>query len=179
MTTNRIINRKRLLEGRVFDVDQYDLRESDGRIVTRQVVIHGGSVVVLPVLEGERIVMIRNHRFAVDKQLWELCAGTLEEGEDPLLCAGRELIEETGYQAARITPLGGFYACPGFSTEYLHTFLATDLTHVGQDLDETEQIEVEVLAVDRVLEMIRTGQVMDAKTIATVLYWNTFLRTVS
>lgn len=174
MRTDRILKRKRLLEGKVFDVDRVVLREPDGGLVERQVVVHGGSVVVLPLLGDGRVVMIRNSRFAVGEALWELCAGTLEEGEDPARCAARELVEETGYEAARVDPLCGFYSCPGFCTEYLHCFLATGLRHVGQSLDETEKIEVHPLEIGRVLEMIRTGEVVDSKTIAAVLYWLAF-----
>ena len=129
---------------------------------------------VLPVTDDGRILLIRNDRFAIGQTLWELCAGTLEPGEEPARCAARELVEETGYRAASLDPLCGFYTCPGFCTEYLHCFLAAGLEHVGQSLDEGEKIEVEALPAPRVMEMIRSGQVRDAKTIATMLYWWTF-----
>jgi ADP-ribose pyrophosphatase len=168
---DRIIERERIIEARVFDVDRVVLAEGG----ERQVVVHGGSVVVLPILDDGRIVLIRNDRFAVGSVLWELCAGTLEDGEEPLAAAGRELVEETGYQAARIEPLCGFYTCPGFCTEYLHCFLATGLRHIGQKLDSGEKIEVQALPPPRVLGMIRAAEICDGKTIAAVLHWWTFV----
>lgn len=176
MKTERIISRRRVFEGAVFDLDEVHLREADGSTRTRQVVVHGGSVVVLAVLDDGRVVMIRNNRFAVGKPLWELCAGTLEEGEEPVVCAARELIEETGYEAAKIERLCGFYSCPGLCTEYLHCFLATGLNHVGQSLDETEQIEVHAMEPERVMEMVRSGEIEDAKTISALMYWWVFRR---
>lgn len=170
MSQGRVIQRRRVYEGAVFDLDEVLLREADGSARTRQVVVHGGSVVVLPVMEDGRVVMIRNHRFAIGKPLWELCAGTLEEGEDPAACAARELIEETGYRAAKIEKLCGFYSCPGLCTEYLHGFVATGLVHVGQALDETEQIEVHAMEPQRVRQMLRSGEIEDAKTMAALMY---------
>jgi len=164
------IDRQRVLKSKVFELDRVVLRGGG----ERHVVVHGGSVVVLPVTGDGRIVLIRNDRFAIGQTLWELCAGTLEPGEEPARCAARELVEETGYQAGSLDPLCGYYTCPGFCTEYLHCFLAAGLEHVGQSLDEGEKIEVEALPAPRVMEMIRSGQVRDAKTIATVLYWWTF-----
>jgi ADP-ribose pyrophosphatase len=165
-----ILDRQRVLEAKVFDVDRVCM--SGG--VERHVIVHGGSVVVLPVDDEGRIIMIRNDRFAIGQTLWELCAGTLEKGEEPAACAARELIEETGHTARRLQPLCGFYTSPGFCTEYLHCFLATGLQRVGQSLDAGEKIVVESVPVSRVLEMIRRGDIADAKTIATLLYWWTF-----
>ena len=160
----------------MFDVDRVMLREPDGRSLERHVVVHGGSVVVLPVLDDGRVVLIRNERFAIGKELWELCAGTLEDGENPAVAAGRELIEETGYRAARLEPLCGFYTCPGFCTEYLHCFLATGLIHMGQSLDETERIEPVAVDAAEAVRMVHDKRIVDAKTIAALLYWWTFVR---
>lgn len=140
----------------------------------REAVVHPGAAVILPLFDDGSVAMIRNVRFAVDETLWELPAGTLEPDEDPAVCAARELTEETGYRAERIDKLTEFYSSPGICTERMHAYLARGLTHVGQDLDATEQIEVEVIAWDRTMQMVQAGEVRDGKTIAALLYWHTF-----
>jgi ADP-ribose pyrophosphatase len=145
-----------------------------GRVRQREVVLHPGAVIILPVLPDGRIVLIRNRRHTVDEVLLELPAGTLERDEtgkteDPVGCAARELIEETGYRAGRLEGLGWFYTSPGILTEKMWAFVATELAPGRQELEETEQIEVEVLEKDAVLRFIRENRIVDAKTIATVL----------
>jgi ADP-ribose pyrophosphatase len=164
-----------LLQGVKFDVELRRVPTHDGGTATREVVVHPGAVVVLPLLDDGRVVLIRNHRFAIDETLWELCAGTLEPGEQPAATAARELVEETGYEAARMDPLTTFYTSPGICTERMYAFLATGLTEVGQRLEATERIEVEHRSLAEVLEMIRSGEVRDGKSIATVLYYEAFI----
>jgi ADP-ribose pyrophosphatase len=137
--------------------------------VDREVVRHPGAVCIVPVLDDGRIVMIRNFRNAPEELVWEVCAGTLEKDEEPAACAGRELIEETGYKAATITGLGWFYTTPGLTDERMHAFIATGLTHVGQALEEDESIRVEPLPAARVLGMIDSGELRDGKSIAAIL----------
>ncbi len=141
------------------------------QIGKREVVIHPGAVVILPLLDKDTILMIRNERFAVDETLWELPAGTLEPEEHPQATAERELVEETGYSAGNIEFLTSFYTTPGFCNERMFAYVAKDLTFVGQDLDEGESITVEKLPRNTVLQMIRTGEIHDAKTIATILFY--------
>jgi ADP-ribose pyrophosphatase len=144
----------------------------DGSQTERLFVIHWGSVVMIPITEAGEIVLIRNRRHGVNETLWELCAGTLDRGEPPEVGALRELREETGYQAEQLEPIGGFYGAPGFSTEYLHVFIATGLSEVGQELDPTEEITPVSLSLDRVRAMVRgTGleeseRIRDSKTLA-------------
>ena len=137
-----------------------------GGTAQRELVVHPGAAVILPLTGDGGVVMIRNYRFAVGRELWELPAGTLEPPELPADCAARELREETGYQAGRIEPLGQYYSSPGFCTELVHAFVAEDLTHVGQELDAGERIRVERVEVRRVEEMMRGGEIADAKSIA-------------
>lgn len=165
-----------LFRGVRFDVQRREVPVRGGDTAVREVVVHPGAVVVLPLLDDGRIVMIRNHRFAVEETLWELCAGTLEDGESPLETAGRELVEETGYRAERIEPMTTFYTSPGICTERMHAYIATGLTQVGQDLEDTEKIEVEAVTRDRALDMIEQGEIRDGKTIATLLFYHAFLR---
>jgi len=167
-----------LLQGRRFNVKKVSYPRASGGAVDREVVVPADAVVILPLLrtdEGEeKIVLIRNHRFAVDRSLWEIPAGTLEPGEDPQACAARELTEETGYEAASLRRLTTFFTSPGFCTERMTAFTATGLRYRGQDLDETERIEVELRSRDDTLAMIRSNEIEDAKTIATLLFHQTF-----
>jgi len=165
---------EKLFRGVKFDVELRDVPTRDGQTARREVVVHPGAVVVLPLLDGDRVVLIRNHRFSIDETLWELCAGTLEPGEEPAATAARELVEETGYGAARIEPLTTFYTSPGICTERMYAFVATGLTEVGQRLEATERIEVEIRPLPTVLEMVRTGEIQDGKSIATLLYYVAF-----
>ncbi|MCA9310735.1 MAG: NUDIX hydrolase, partial [Phycisphaerales bacterium] len=134
----------------------------------REIVRHPGAVAILPVLEGEtrRVVMIRNYRPSVGASIWELPAGTLEPGEEPAGAAARELIEETGYRAARLRPLCRLLTSPGLTDEEMHIYFATGLEHVGQNLDEGEHIEVEPVTIDAVRRMVTDGSIRDGKSLA-------------
>lgn len=162
--------------GARFEVAELALTGRDGGTVQRQVVRPNDAVVILPMLDRDTVILIRNRRFAVDQTLWELPAGTLEAGEDPQATAERELIEESGYRAGQMERLTAFFPTPGFCTERLTAYRATRLTEVGQSLDETEEIEVHRLKWPKVLDMIRQGEIQDAKTIATVLFHDRFGR---
>ena len=149
-----------------FAVERRDVRLQDGRLVQREVIVHPGAVVILPILADGSIVLIRNYRFAAEDTLLELPAGTLEAGEDPQDCAARELEEETGYRAEQIEPLGEFFTSPGILSERMRAYLATGLSEVGQNLDDTEEIEVEIMRPDKIRQLIVDGQLIDGKTIA-------------
>lgn len=170
MTENETI--ETVFRGVKFDVERRRVPTGDGGTALREVVLHPGAVVVLPILDDGRIVMIRNHRFAVEETLWELCAGTLEEGESPAETAARELVEETGYRAERLEPLTTFYTSPGICDERMYAFVAKGLTEVGQELEEGERIEVEVVRYERVLEMVASGDVQDAKSMVALLLYH-------
>lgn len=173
MTTMPQVRERRLIHsGRKFDFVEVDLDAPGGRTITRQMVEHPGAVCVCAVLEtddGPAVVFIRNERFSVGETLLELCAGTLEAGEDPAACAGRELIEETGYEAREIVALGSFFTTPGMTNERMYAFCATGLTHVGQRLEEDEAIEVEIVPAARAMEMLDAGELADAKSIVTLV----------
>lgn len=155
-----------LLETPKFDVELWKVALRDGRSVDRRVVVHPGAVTILPICEDGSVVMIRNRRFAANQVLLELPAGTLEADEEPRDCAARELQEETGYRAESIEPLNEFYTSPRICTERMYSFVARGLTHVGQDLDDSEEIDVEVVAVDKIRQDLIAGKLLDGKTIA-------------
>jgi ADP-ribose pyrophosphatase len=150
----------------LFTVEHREYPRPGKDPVRRDVVVHPGAVVILPILDARRIVMIRNYRYAVEKELWELPAGTLEPDETPIETARRELEEESGYRAGRIVPLQEFYTSPGVLDERMHAFVATELTEVGQNLQGTERITVRVLDRDEVRRMLVDGELADGKTIA-------------
>lgn len=150
-----------------FDVRACDVSGKTGKRHRHEAVVHPGAVVILPLMDDDSIVMIRNFRFAVGETLWELPAGTLEPDEDPETSAYRELAEETGYQAKSMEMLGCFYSSPGISNEVLTAFVARDLVFVGQDLDDTENITTEILSWDKVQELVNRGEIRDSHALCT------------
>ena len=158
--------RKKLLETPRFSVERREYDGGDAAPLVRDVVVHPGAVVILPIWDEERVVMIRNERHAAGETLWELPAGTREPGESGIETAKRELIEETGYEAGAIEPLAEFFTSPGILSELMHAFVATDLTHVGQQLEHGERIDVEVVEAARLRRMMREGTIRDGKTLA-------------
>lgn len=155
-----------VLTARRFHVERRTFRRSAAEPLVREYVVHPGAVVILPLLDGGRIVMNRQVRRGVETELLELPAGTLEQGEAPVETARRELEEETGYRPGRLEPLAEFFTSPGFITERMHAFVATELVAAKQNLDDGEQIEVEIVPLDEVRRMLTQGELHDAKTIA-------------
>jgi ADP-ribose pyrophosphatase len=166
------VHRQLIHKGAKFSFERLTLSGTNGKPLAREVVRHPGAVVILPVLEtpaGRQVVLIKNWRIAIEDWVLELPAGTLEAGENPADCAARELEEETGYAAATIQPLGRFYTSPGLTDELMHAYAATGLKHVGQKLEPDERVTVHPLDAGRVIGMITSGELVDAKSIATVL----------
>lgn len=166
--------RSLLVAGVKYDYEAVTFQGRSGKPITRQIVRHPGSVIVLPVWEaegrglGKRVVLIRNWRPSVEAWLWELPAGTRGRGEDPLGCAMRELTEETGMRLGargRMEALTTFYTSPGLSDEFMHAFVATGLEPVGQDLEEDEFVTVHPVEVGDVWEMVQRGEIRDLKTL--------------
>lgn len=175
----RVTEREVIHKGRKFDFERVNLAPRGETPVWREVVRHPGAVCILPLLRDgysgeDRVVMIRNHRFAIGgtdgSTLWELPAGTREPGEPAETTAKRELIEEAGYEAGSIEPLLSFYTTPGMTDERMDAMLATDLTEVGQRLEEDERIEVRVFGAAETMAMIDRGEILDGKTVTTLLF---------
>jgi NTP pyrophosphohydrolases including oxidative damage repair enzymes len=144
--------------------------ERDGKVFKRQLVRHPGAVVIVPIL-GDKVIFERQFRFSIGGYLLELPAGTLEKGEDPLECAKRELLEETGYIAEDWEKVAEFYLAPGYSTEYMHLFFARNLKFLGKNSDEDEEIETLVLSRIEIIKGIEEGRIRDAKSLlGSVLY---------
>lgn len=168
----QIIHRKTVHEGLLFDIERLLVPGEDGQEHAFEVLRHPGGVVIVPVLEDGRMLMIRNERVSVGQRLWELPAGKLEPNEDPKLAAGRELEEETGYRAARLKKLGEFFTTPGFCDELLHVYVAEGLERHVQRLDASEDIIVEHIASDEAVRRASAGELKDAKTVAAILMWH-------
>jgi ADP-ribose pyrophosphatase len=135
----------------------------------RDIVLHPGSAVIAPVFEDGTVALVRQYRHAAGKELLELAAGTLEPGETPETCAARELEEEIGVTARRIEKLCEFYVSPGFLTEKMHVYLATEITETSQKLEADEILTVERHAFPALLEMVRSGEIEDAKSIIGIM----------
>jgi ADP-ribose pyrophosphatase len=145
------------------------LRTPANRTVKYDIIEHHGSVILVPVDENGQIYFVRQYRHAAGLDMLELPAGTLEPGEAPEDCAAREVREETGMAAANIKEIGSFYLAPGYSTELMHVFLATGLSHspLAPDLDEF--LSVEMLSFAEALKLAASGQLQDAKSLAALL----------
>jgi ADP-ribose pyrophosphatase len=144
----------------------------DGTELRRDVILHPGAVVILPVLADGRVVLLRNHRFIMDEVLWELPAGTLEPGEAPEVAAPRELAEETGYRAGRWRKLAAFYASPGVMNEMLHLYAAEDLTPGPPRPEADENLEAHAVPWEQALGWVFDGTIRDGKTITGLLLWD-------
>lgn len=158
-------------EGRIFDVTVDRVELPHGRHADLEVVHHDGSVVLLPVADDGRVLLVRQYRYAAGRFLWELPAGSLEVGEDRDVAAARECQEELGVIADRLERLLTFYPTPGFCTETMTYYRATGLRTPGPDdpiahQDEDESIEVGAFSVEQIRTMIASGEIADLKTVA-------------
>ncbi len=162
--SSRTLQSKRAFRGRIIQVDVDRVREPGGIEATSEVVRHAGSVVLLAVDTSGRVLLIRQYRYAAGGELWEVPAGKLDAGEDPIACARRELEEEAGCRAGRLEALGPMCASPGFTDEQIHLFAAFDLEEVPQRLEADEVIEVERMPFQRALDMVWSGEISDAKS---------------
>src|SRR2546423_3480210 len=138
----QLVEKQVLYKGKKINLEVHHLQDESGKRTQREVVNHPGAVVILPFFDDKTIVLIKNRRYTIQQILLELPAGTLEKGESPMNCAGRELQEETGYLATRMKPIGNFYTSPGIMTERMYAFAAFGLQKSSPVLQEGEEIEV-------------------------------------
>jgi ADP-ribose pyrophosphatase len=155
-----------LFKGKVFDLKVDEIIYNSGNKGVREVAVHPGGAVVVPVKEDGRIIMITQFRYPLSKIMLELPAGKLDKDEHPLNCAARELEEETGYKSNNIIKLGAICTTPGFCSEVLHLYLARDLTPGSHNREEGEAgMELFEFTIEEIETKIRSGEINDAKTI--------------
>ena len=157
------ISSESIYKGKIFDVRIDQIRHGDVEY-KREIVTHKGSAVIVPVFDDKTVAMVRQYRYAAEKFLLEIPAGSLDGDESTETGAARELEEEIGVTAGKIEKLTAFYVSPGFLTEKMYVFLATGLTEVGQKLESDELIEIERLTFPQAYDLIRSGGIEDAKT---------------
>ena len=162
------ISSEKVYKGRILDLAVDKVRLPNGKESVREVVLHNGGVTILAQPDPQKIVLVKQFRYSIGKVFWEVPAGRLNTNEEPLLAAKRELKEETGYIANSWSPLGIVYPLPGYSTEVLYLFKATDLVDDEQELDPDENIEVKVVDLLQAWQMVKDGEIRDAKTIAAI-----------
>jgi ADP-ribose pyrophosphatase len=172
----QILKSEVIYEGKAFGVRRDELIEPTGVRTMREVVTHPGSVVVLPVLADGKIVLVRQYRHATGQYLWELVAGRMEAGEDPKAGAARELLEETGYRGKKFSVFLDVFPTPGFLEERMYLLLAEGLTAGEAQPEEDEKLTVATYTKNQLEEMIRSGKMRDAKSIAGLLFYFRFLR---
>ena len=170
-TRIQLLRRKKMYKGYCFEVVDDQVIWPNGKKVKRSLIIHPGISVMVPVLDTNQLILIKQYRYGSKNLLWELPAGTINPGETPLQCAKREIEEEIGYKAKRLEKMISCYSSPHFSTEIVHCFVATDLIKTKINLDDDEIIEAKVFPVKKVKDMINGGKIQDAKTLVALFYY--------
>ena len=165
----QILNTSLIYSGRAFKVENVHVRLPDGRQRDYDLVNHLGAVTILPLDDEGQVWFVRQYRIGARQTLLELPAGVLEEDEDPAAGAAREIREEIGMAAGNLLKIGEFYMAPGYSSELMHVFLATDLTPDSLPQDDDEFLEIIRYPLSEVLQMVQRGEIMDGKTISSLL----------
>ena len=165
----RVTDRQPIYSGRVVKLDLLSVELPNGEMSQREIITHPGAVAIVALDEQKQVLMVRQFRLAANKIMLEIPAGTLEPNEPPMVCAERELQEETGYKPQKLEPLGGIFVAPGYTTEYIHLFIATDLIESRLQMDGDEFIELEKMSLPEALRRIEVGEIDDAKSITALL----------
>jgi ADP-ribose pyrophosphatase len=169
INSEKLLSSKEIFRGHVVNLRIDTIEKVSGQVITREIVEHADCIAVVAVDGEGRIVMVKQFRRPVNKMLLEIPAGGVKDGEHPEDCVRRELQEEIGYLPGKLQRLGGFYAAPGYCSEYLHLFLATQLTESRLNAEDTDEIEVVRFTAPEILAMIESGEICDAKSIAGLL----------
>ncbi len=160
-----------VFDGKLLHVRRDTVRLPDGKLATREHIVHPGAVLIVPVLPDGRLVVERQYRYPLDRVFIEFPAGKLDPGETELDTARRELREEAGYEAATWTPLGTIHTLVSYTNEKIDLFVAEGLTHVGAKLDDGEFLEIVTMTLDEMLAALDRGAITDAKTVAALLLY--------
>jgi len=174
MDTNNIM--ELVFNGKKLKVYAGEYITPTGKKIYREYLDFGESVAIIPLIDDDTVILIKQFRMPVEDWIYEVPAGTVEPGEAPEECARRELIEETGYEAGELIHLFDMYLAPGYSNELMHAYLARNLKFVGARPEEGEEIIVEETRIEDALDMIKRNLIRDAKSIAALLYYIHYLR---
>jgi ADP-ribose pyrophosphatase len=162
-------SREIIYTGKKIELALDTLTLNDGTTAKREVVLHRGAVALVPMIDEDHVCLVRNVRYAVRTTLWEVPAGTIDLNEPPDITAARELIEETGYKAGKITKLREWFVSPGIMSEVMHLYLCEDLEAVGANLELDENLEPVVFHWDEAMAMVADGRICDAKTMLALM----------
>lgn len=173
------IARETMYQGRAFKVRRDEVRFPNQHSTHLDIVEHPGAVTILPVDAEGRILFVRQYRHATGKELLELPAGTLDEGEQPDNCALREIREETGFAAGKLIKLGEFYLAPGYSTEYMVVYLAKELQHDPLPVDQDEFITLQAIPIEQAYDLALNGGLQDGKSLAALLLARPYIQNPS
>ena len=165
-----LLSTRTVYTGRIFTVTVDRVRLPHGVEHDMELVRHRGSVVLLPIPKPGSLILVKQYRYAAEGFIYEVPAGKLDDGEDPAVCAARELREETGCTAERLERLTTIYTTPGFTDERIHLFMATGLTHGDVAHEKDEFMSIETVPLSRALAMIRDGEITDAKSVVAILF---------
>lgn len=171
MPEEKVLSSELIYQGRAFTVRVDTIQTVDGRKATRDIVEHGECVAIVAIDPGGKILLVKQYRLPAGKQLLEIPAGGIDGNEEPADAVRREMQEETGYLPNKVEKLGGFYSAPGFCTEYLHLYLATELEPNRLVAEDTESITLIRVSPEEITEFIHSGKICDAKSIAGLLTW--------
>ncbi|MGP8079343.1 MAG: NUDIX hydrolase [Dehalococcoidales bacterium] len=166
MKPQKTLSSKIVFEGRAVKLRVDTIQMPDGRQTTREIVEHGACIAVVAVDEQNNVLLVSQYREAVEKELLEIPAGGVDPGEDVETAVKREMQEETGYLPQKLENLGGYYLAPGYSTEYLHLYLAGDLLPSRLMAEDTEGIKIVRVPVSQIRKLLTSGKICDGKSIA-------------
>ena len=169
MAREKTISSQLIYEGRAVKLRVDTVRMPGGRETSREIVEHGACVAIIAVDADDNVLLVNQFRRPVEKELLEIPAGGIEPGEDAVATVCRELREETGYLPRKVERLGGFYSTPGYCSEYLYLYLASDLVPSSLDAEDTEDIELVRVPISQIPGLITSGSICDAKSIAGLL----------
>ena len=174
MTDYRTLSSRYVYKGHTIRLRLDKIVLPSGKETLREVIEHNGAVAIVAVDDEKNVLLVRQFRHAAGKELLELPAGGVDPGEAPEETARREMQEETGYSPGKMESMGGFYSAPGYASEYLHLFLATELTPARLIAEDTEEIKLVSVPLGKAVELIHSGEIQDAKSIAGLLYYLKF-----
>jgi len=171
----RTLSSQLIYDGQVVKLRVDTVRMPGGRETQREIVEHGDCVAIIAIDADDNVLLVKQFRKPVEKELLEIPAGSIDPGEDPVTTVRREMQEETGYLPQKVERLGGFYSSPGFCTEYLHLYLATDLTPSPLYAEDTESIKLVRVPISQIRSLIASGSICDAKSITGLLIYSSLL----